>query len=912
MNEASKILNRFRNTVQAVTLPLLAFSFLVTLMPRGGTAADDASQGSQLVLENDITPILFAYCLSCHGSEDRKADLDLRTLPLMLRGGKSGPAIVIGSAEKSLLFQKLESNQMPPGDGLRPTDAHLETIRRWIDSGAKAYYRGGPIDEEADPPLTDEDRSWWSFRPAQRPPVPRVRSADRVRSSVDAFVLARLEEHDLTFNIDADPITLVRRVYLDLTGLPPSPEQMDRYLADPAPDRYQRLVDRLLASPEYGARWARHWLDAAGYVDVHGGDNDHGIIKLLDGIWRYRDYVIDAFNDDLPYDRFLTEQIAGDELVEWRNAEEYDDAIHRLLIATGFLRLAADKTGEGVGDLDNGPIRHQVVNETLVNFGTNVLGLTLHCAQCHSHKYDPISHRDYYRLRALIAPAFNRQNWINSKERQLHMIPEARFKQINARNVEIDAEIKQLEQQVDDIRSQIGQRIRTEKLPQIPAPVRADTDQALTTPDDKRTAVQKYLAQKLGPLLNVTDAEIDQAQDDPARPDLDTTNARIADLKAERHEPDKIQALWDVGPPPTQYILRRGNFQTPGAVVLPGVISVLDARDSPFQLPDAQPDQPTSGYRTALAAWLTRPDHPLTARVFVNRVWQHYFDRGIVETVDNFGRSGAVPSHPRLLDWLATEFVQSGWQIKNLHRLIVNSTVYRQASRWTPDGRIGFQSVPDESQTLSTNQNDPLEVDSENRLLWRMPLRRLDSEVIRDSILAVSGKLDRTCGGPPVPVKAVDGGIVEIDTEKMPTPTSAFRRTIYVVSRRNYHMAELRVFDQPSVATNCTQRTKSAVVLQSLTLLNGRFTQQHSEYFAERVKQPAGEDEQQRIETAFRLALSRGPTTEEFALGKTLIARQTTLYREADQALTSPAAANLALRDLCQMLLNSSRFLYVE
>ena len=880
----------------AWTITMLWLGFVLTLFPRGATADEATSRKDHIVFESDIAPILFAYCLSCHGSEDRKAELDLRTLPLILQGGKSGPAIVIGSAEKSLLFQKLKSKQMPAGGGLRPTDAHLETIRRWIDTNAGAFYKGGPIDGDANPPLTDEDRSWWSFRPARRHSTPRVRSADRVRSAIDAFVLARLEQQGLTFNVDADPLTLVRRLFLDLTGLPPTPQDVDRYLADPGPDRYERLVDRLLASPDYGARWARHWLDAAGYVDVRGGDNDHGTVNLLDGIWRYRDYVIDAFNDDLPYDRFLTEQIAGDELVEWRNAQEYDDAIRRSLIATGFLRLAADKTGNGVGDLDNGPIRHQVVNETLVNFGTNVLGLTLHCARCHSHKFDPISHLDYYRLRALFAPAFNRQNWINSTERHLHVVPEARFRQISARNAEIDAEVKKLEKQVGDIRRDFGNRVRAGKLEQLPEPVRADTEKALATAANKRTPVQVYLAEKLGPLLKVAEPEIDRALDDPARAVIDRTNERIAALKAQRHEPGKIQALWDVGPPPTQYILRRGDFQMPGASVSPGVIAVLDSRDSPFRLPDSKPGL-SSGYRSALATWLTRADHPLTARVFVNRVWRHYFDRGIVETVDNFGSGGTQPSHPRLLDWLATEFVRSGWRLKRLHRLILTSTVYRQASRWSPD---------------AISEKDPREVDPENRLLWRMPLRRLESEAIRDSVLAVSGMLNRASGGPPVPVKAVDGGIVEIDTQKMPTPTSAFRRTIYVVSRRNYHMAELRVFDQPSVATNCTQRTKSAVVLQSLTLLNGRFAQEQSEYFAQRVIRSAGDAEAQRITLAFRLAMSRGPAIEELALGKTLIARQTTLYRQTDKTLTPGAAADLALRDLCQMLLNTSRFLYVE
>ena len=885
--------------------PWTWLTVILIFVPRLGSARDDAPQQPRddapqqhgLVFEADVVPILVAYCWECHGSSGRKANLDLRTLPLVLQGGKSGPAIVIGSAEKSLLFEKLQSKQMPPGKALRPTDRHVETIRQWIDSGANATYNGGPSDETADPPLTDDDRDWWSFRSPEHPSTPSVRSPSRVRSAIDAFVLARLEKRDLTLNVDADPVTLVRRVFLDLTGLPPTPSQVAHYLSDQSPDRHERLVDRVLASPDYGPRWARHWLDAAGYVDVRGTDSDHGTINLLDGIWRYRDYVIESFDNDLPYDQFLTQQIAGDELVDWRNAQTYDDSVRRSLIATGFLRLAADKTSKAVGKLDRAPIRHQVINDTLANLGTNLLGLTLQCAQCHSHKFDPISHVDYYRFRALITPAFNRQSWINSSDRHLHVIPEDQSKKFDARNAKIDEEIKELSKSISDLRADFRDRVRSKKLEQLPEPIRADTEKSLATPAKNRTSIEKYLAGKLGPLLEVTDPEIDSALDEQALGVIDGTKSQIDALKAERHDPGKIQALWDVGPPPTQYLLRRGDFQTPGAIVFPGIISVLDSPDTPFQVTVPKPAQLTSGYRSALARWLTHPDHPLTTRVFVNRVWQHYFDRGIVETVDNLGRGGALPSHPRLLDWLANELVRSGWRLKHLHRQILTSTTYRQTSRSSPDPALERRSRM---------------VDPENRLLWRMPLRRLESEAIRDSVLTVSGTLDRTFGGPPVLVKAVDGGGVEIDAEKLATPTSEFRRTIYVVSRRNYHMAELRVFDQPSLATNCTQRNNSAVVLQSLTFLNGSFVQRQSGHFADRVKRSVGDDELARIDRSFRLALCRGPSTEEIALGRDLLAKQIGLYRQADPVLTPKAAADLALRDLCQMLLNTSGFLYIE
>ena len=903
-----------RSPVRVVSILVLWWSLALAVVAQSAVAADAESSDGRLVFETDIAPILFAYCWTCHGSEDHRAELDLRTLPLMIRGGSGGPAIVSGSADNSLLFQKLQSKQMPPAGKPHPTAAHIETIRRWIESGAEALYTGGPIDEDANPPLTDEDRNWWSFRKLRPPgPAPSNRTAvvgGRARTPIDRFVLSRLASRGLTFSSDADPITLVRRVSLDLTGLPPSPADVDRYLAERAPDRFARRVDRLLASPDYGNRWARHWLDAAGYVDVRGGDNDHGTVNLLDGVWRYRDYVVDVFNEDLPYDRFLTEQIAGDELVPWRDADEYDETILRSLTATGFLRLAADKSGNGVGDLDNGPIRHQVINDTLTNFGTNILGLTVHCAQCHTHKFDPISHLDYYRLRALLAPAFNRQNWINSTERHLHVVPEARFEQFAARNAEIDAELEKLTKQIADFRSHVVQRLRDEKLKSLPVAVRVDAAAAWATPEGKRSAAQQKLIAKFAPQLKITAAAIDRALEAQAGADVAQARARIAELRSERHEPGQIQSLWDVGPPPRQYLLRRGDFQTPGAIVSPGVIAVLDSPERPFRVPDANPARPTSGYRTALAAWLTSPDHPLTARVRVNRVWQRYFDRGIVSTVENFGRSGAAPTHPQLLDWLAVEFIRTGWHLKLLHRRIVSSTVYRQASSRIRNLEAGSPGARADAGAAVGAAPDA--VDPENRLLWRMPLRRLDSEVIRDSVLAVSGTLDRTVGGPPVAVKAVDGGIVEIDTAHLASPSSAFRRTIYIVSRRNYHMAELRVFDQPNVATNCTQRTKSAVVLQSLTLLNGRFAQEQSQHFADRVKGRAGDDRGQRVEFAFRCALSRRPSPDESALADALIAKQTALYRRDNRRLTEPEAGDLALRDLCQMLMNTSSFLYAE
>jgi hypothetical protein len=860
-----------------------------------------------LRFEVDVVPILRAYCWKCHGGEGRAAGLDMRSLPLLLAGGKSGPAIVRGSAANSRLVQRLAAGQMPPGNELKPTEAHLATLRAWLDSGAAAMYEGGALTQAEAPQIQPKDREWWAFRKPIRSAVPTVQHQDRVRKPIDAFLLRRLEEKGLSFSPDADRLTLVRRVALDLIGLPPSPQEVDAFLSDTSPDAYHNLIERLLASPHYGERWGRHWLDAAGYVDTVGSDNDAGIIEERERIWKYRDYVIRSFNHDKPFDRFLLEQLAGDELVDWRNATEFTPEIKDLLIATGFLRQAADVTY--APELNTADIRHQVLYDTVQIIAGNVLGLTVHCAQCHTHKFDPIPHADYYRLAAFFAPAYDAQNWKHSKERFLFDVAAPEKLSIDTHNAEVDRQVAELQKQVAAIRAPFEQKLFDAKLATIPEAVRADTKAALDTPADKRNDVQKYLAEKLGPLLKVMPAEVEQALDDAARQKTSESNKRIAELNGTKRSYDKIQVLWDLGPPPRNYLYRRGDYQTPGAEVSPGVPAVLDDPAQPFVLPTPPAGSPTNGYRTALARWLTRPDHPLTARVFVNRVWQQYFGRGIVATPDNFGASGAEPSHPELLDWLATEFVANGWSVKELHRLIVQSTAYRQASR-VESREVRVESKAESPASHLSPLDSRLTLDPDNVLLWRMPLRRLESEIVRDNILAVSGALDRTPGGPPIPLKSNPDGSVEIDAAKLPTPTSLFRRSLYLFSRRNYQLTELNVFDQPVVAHNCTRRTSTAVVLQSLAMLNGPFIFTQAERFADRVKQTAGADVARRIETAFRLSLCRPPNSDEVSASREFLIRQATRY-EAQKKLTPEQAADAALTNLCQMLLNTNEFLYV-
>jgi len=886
----------------------------VALPPTSSKSADDVAKHP--TFENDVVPILRTYCWSCHGTGGREAELDLRSLPLLLKGGKHGPAIVRGSAENSLLYQKLIKRQMPPDkpvednviySPVKPTKAHLETIRRWLDTGAAAVYEDRPLTVAESPPVTAADRGWWAFQPPVRPEVPTVRQQHRVRTPIDAFLLSELEKKNLGFSPDADRTTLLRRVTLDLVGLPPSPDAIQAFLSDTSPYAYEKLIDRLLGSPHYGERWGRYWLDATGYVDVVGSDND-AAIRPREAIWRYRDYVIKALNEDKPYDRFLIEQLAGDELVDWREAVAFTPEIREQLTATGFLRQASDVSDNP--ELNTGDIRTQVLLDTVQIVSTNVLGLTLQCAQCHSHKFDPVSQADYYRFAALFAPAYNLQNWKYPKKRFLFDVAAQEKQQIDQHNARVDGEIGELQQRINVAHKPFKEKRFREKLATIPEPIREDVAAALRKAKDERSPVEAYLAEKLGPTVNVSPAEIDQSLDAPTRERTAALKEQIAHLQSTKQTYGKIQALWEFAPPPPTFLYRRGDFQTPGPSVQPGVITVLDDPRHPFAIPAPAPDGASSGYRLALARWLIQPNHPLTARVFVNRVWQQYFGRGIVATPDNFGVSGALPTHPALLDWLAVEFIEKGWSLKRLHKAILMSTAYRQASE---SGRTDDKETERQGDAARQTEPDvsPFSIDPDNRLLWRMPLRRLESEIIRDSMLAVSGVLDRTPGGPPVPLNPKSDGSVEVDVKSLPTASSKYRRSIYIFARRNYHLTELNLFDQPTVAHNCTCRRPSAVVLQSLLMLNGPFAFDQAKHFAERVMKTAGMDRVKRIETVFLFGLARKPSAEEFQLCQTLLANQARRYGQQEKLETQPAS-DAALINLCQMLMNTNEFLYID
>lgn len=839
--------------------------------------------------EKDVLPLLAAKCHDCHGGDVKEARLDLRTLSEILRGGENGPAIVRGEPPDSLLMDLVDQGQMPPGKDDQLSAEELALLRRWIKAGA-------PADEKIIelPPhvqVTEADRRYWAFQPPRKTVGPAVRNEARVRTSIDRFLLARLEGQGLGFSPDVNKTVLIRRAYLDLIGLPPEPAAVAAFVKDERPHAYVLLIDELLKSPHYGERWGRHWLDAAGYVDGKL-DNDLGTIYPNHGIWRYRDYVIHAFNDDMPFDQFLTEQIAGDELIDWRTAETYDSRTKSLLTATGFLRNVDDHT-----DFDQYGIekRYEVVNETLDMFSTAVLGLTFECCRCHNHKYDPLPQRDYYRLMACFEPAYNPHVWKKPKERFLADVAPKERTAIDQRNAELDQQVADLTKAEAMLRQQVRQRVWETRLASIPEVIRGDVRQSVELKAENRSEVQKYLADKFAKTLAIADADIDAALTDAEKSLLQSNAEQRATFSAQKKTYGVIQALWDVGPPPVSHVHRRGNVKAGGVLVHPGFPEILQPVTTSVSTTAKERQGETSGRRLALARWLTQPDHPLTARVFVNRVWHHHFGRGIVETLGNFGHSGSQPSHPELLDWLAVDFIEHGWSIKRLHRQIMLSTAYRQSSRRPARG-------------LDESPGSGERLDPENRLLWRMNLRRLEAEIVRDSVLAVSGSLDRTAGGPPVEITNPADGLSEV--KPAPTPTSPNRRSVYLFARRVYPLKFLEVFDAPIMPVNCTQRTNSATVLQSLAVLNSEFLFVQSDRLAARISESADPDYEPRVKLGFQIVFARPPTESE-------LAKSAAFLREQEQGYLSTEthagkARQSALADFCHMLLSSNEFLYAE
>lgn len=781
------------------------------------------------VTQHQIVPLMLLRCTACHGGRRQEAGLDLRTKAGMLKGGKSGPAVVTGKPEESLLIKRIRAEEMPPRRQLvsvsvKPMEAgELQKLEAWIAAGLPESSVGPDIaTAEPDRLVTDADRDFWSFRPPQSVIPPSLeRTAADVNLShnpIDQFIVARLRASGLTLSPQADRLTLIRRVTFDLIGLPPTLDEITDFVNDPSPDAYESLVERLLASPHYGERWGRHWLDVAGYADSEGAQNED---RVRPNMWRYRDYVVQAFNSNKSYDRFLHEQLAGDELADYEHATQITDEIYDNLVATGFLRTAPDRTFANITNFV--PDRLEVIADEMQILGSAVMGLTLHCCRCHSHKFDPLPQRDYYRLSAVLKDALDEHDWLGPEVRQLTQVTSAERQKWKAHEKEITERVAPLKQQVEG---------------------------------EKEEAAKKKLQEQ------------------------------IKQIESGRQPEPKIRALWSRGDPSPTYLLQRGNYLTAGAEIGPGVPSVLTDGHTQFVIEPPIPGTAASGRRLALARWLTERKNPLTARVMVNRIWKHHFGSGLVSTLANFGKTGSPPTHPELLDWLANEFMHRDWNIKAMHRLMVTSATYRQSSQQTPQA---------------------LTLDPENRLLSRMPLRRLEAEIVRDSLLAAAGRLDDTPFGPPADVDVRGDGLVTVKRTD-----SGGRRSVYVLHRRTKLPTILENFDSPQMGPNCVERGESIVAPQALHLLNNAVVHDLADHFANRVRAEVGADPDVQVERIYRIAFGTSPDDQERQAARETLAQLTQHWKQTLGEAAAQQAADRALNNYCHAILNSAGFVYVD
>jgi len=879
----------------------LACAVAATL-PAWGAPAPAA--GDKLTYERDIRPILRAHCFDCHGGSEVKGQLDLRLRRLMVQGGESGPAIEPGNPAASYLLDRVRSGEMPPGEN-KLSAREIDVLESWIAAGAVTA-REEPQELTAETLITPEDRAFWSFRPLAHPAVPGVVEGDRARTPIDALLRPQQKELGLQFADDAEKLTLLRRASLDLTGLPPTPEETAQFLADESPGAYERLLDRLLASPHYGERWGRHWLDVAGYADSEGANE---LDPERPWSYKYRDYVIRSINDDKPFDQFVTEQLAGDELAPG----PYDNLTPEMterLVATGFLRMAADGTGTAGQNLPTAA--NQVVADTIKIVSTSLLGLSVGCAQCHDHRYDPIPQEDYYRLRAVFEPALNWKNWRVPDQRRVSLYTDAD----RARAAEVEAEAAKIAAERNEKQQAYMAAALDVELTKFDEPLRGELRKAYETPDDKRTPAQKELLGKY-PSVNINPGNLYQ-YNQKAADDLKQYDAKIGEVRAKKPPEEFLAILTEIpGNVPETFLFHRGDHNQPKQQVAPGGLTVLEEPGERWAPAPNDESVPTSGRRLAFARWLTSGEHPLFARVIVNRVWMHHFGRGLVNTPSDFGAMGEKPTHPELLDWLAREFPRRGWSLKELHRLIMTSTAYRQSSRRDPARE---------------------DADPENARYARMSVRRLDAEIVRDDILAVSGAINSKMFAPPVPVRedAVGQVVVGIENKtdanrpgaEVPLGSEEFRRSVYIQVRRSRPVALLRAFDSPVMETNCDRRVTSTAATQSLMLMNSEFILDESARFARRLRREAGDDSRRQIARGFELAYGRPAHNDEIDLAAKFLDEQIGFLESQakeqakQQGEKKDAAANdqapmpdpplQALTNFCQVLLSSSEFLYVD
>jgi mono/diheme cytochrome c family protein len=806
-----------------------------------------------------VQPIFLARCVKCHGAEKQKSGYRLDERTIAFRGGDSGkPALVISNSTASALVQRItttnEDEMMPP-KGERLTAAEVATIRQWIDGGAPWADSFSPLASNLSPPSAH-----WSFQPIRHPEIPHVRNPKPVRNSIDSFVFARLERERIKPSPEADRVTLIRRLSLDLLGLPPTPEQVAAFVADRRSDAYERLVDALLASPHFGERWGRHWLDLARYADSAG----YQIDRVRPGAYLYRDWVIDSFNRDQPFDQFTIEQLAGDLLPNPTMEQK---------IATSFHRMTLSNLEDGVDKVE---FECKAKVDRVATTGTAWLGLTIGCAECHSHKYDPISQREFYQLYAF----FNAAEEIdvpmpNAAEKERFDRARKTWELEKAR---LDAERGHYSDTTAQTNFLTWQRSADRK--QLTNSIAA----ILSVPPQKRTAAQKRELWKF------------YREIDPGMKEL-AAKAKAHQRQAPKYREEQALIFATMTNAPKTFVHVRGDFLNHGEEVQPGVLHVLNSftpcgsrrEETLIRQPETRNPKPdtfqTRPNRLDLARWIASPENPLTARVAVNRMWMHLFGRGLVNTPEDFGTRGDLPSHPELLDWLASEFQHEGWSRKHIIRLIVTSATYRQSSEVREDWR---------------------ERDPQNVLLARQSRFHVEAEIVRDLFLSASGLLDEQVGGPsiypPIPedVKAAGYGVggpwVETGAPEK------YRRGLYVAARRTVPYPVSMTFDQANPNECTARRERSNTPLQPLALLNNPVFAECSAALGKRIEDAPG-DVRAKIDGAFRVCFARKPTRAE-------VNRLERLF--ADEHKHAHASDTQAWRALADVLLNLDEFVTRE
>ena len=861
-------------------MPARLLPWLVSLL-LVGSVPSPAPAESVPAFES-IRPILEKHCLACHDSRSHQSGLVLESPRAALQGGAlNGPAVIPGKSSESPLMLYLTGHKQPrmPLSGNPLSDDEIASIAGWIDQL---------------PPISDAGNQvrGWPWTGLKAPEIPQVRQDQWVKNPIDAFILAKLESRKLTPASPASKRLLLRRLYFDLIGLPPTPEQMRRFTSDPSPDAYRQEIDRLLRDPRYGERWARHWLDIARYADTDGGYDGP-----LPHIWRYRDYVVRAFNQDRPFDRFIREQIAGDSYPHYGKEGK---------LGLGFLH--------GTVYSEDG-VRRDALNDIVNTTASAFLGLTLACARCHDHKYDPIPIRDYYRMESFFAPVklstmevpFSQYElpgrdskaWEDGKAYWEDLLKRQKeFREETTASFKVRLEKARFLQAFQDLK---------ELPPLSNSPVNGDL---------KRAALEGVLLNEQEQALYHLMRKQTTAYRNPHSPDYYKAMAHSASASLGLNYAAVGTDAGGLPDPPTTFVLEGGDPKKRGEVVLPGFLSALTGHSEPAGLEEVGHDgvsRPIRNPTKVLAEWIASPENPLTARVMVNRIWQHHFGRGLVRTPNDFGRNGSGTDYPELIDWLATRFIRSGWSVKSMHRLILQSNTYRQSMHHPEFDRLR-------------------KIDPENRYYWRWNMLRLEAEAIRDSVLAVSGRLNPLMGGPGF-FPRIDKDLLEgaVTWFEPSTAEARNRRSLYMYQQRSLVLPLVKVFDGTQLDESCAAREVTTVTPQVFVLFNSRFAHEQSRALAGRIVAEVGDDPGQQLDQAFQLALQRAPTPSERTDGLEFLRaarpvsgdpRDTVSLAAGgggsiDDDRVNPAVrqkkdAGGTLADLCLALFNLNEFIYIE